>query len=175
MSRRLVKQRKLIGGGKIRGSAARYSYHGDKAGICYRTEVGAKSHGLRGDGVLIVQSTGGFFSRFDESRVYDDEKIIAVRRDGKWAKYEPWTKNNRNKWTWNEDPEFTVEIYKYDGIRFYGADVWWKGHTAEIDGAPTRGDIEYLVQEFLRNENPRKYFEHNKRFVLEDIGYKKED
>lgn len=159
-------------------SGPRYGWHGDKAGVCYRTEVGAKIQAPKREGILIVADRAGFYWRRDKSRLYDDEKVVAIRKGGKWIshmKAEPWTKNNRNKWTWNEDPEFTVRIYKYDGMRFYGADVWWHGHSAEIDGASTRGDIDYLVQEFLKRKNPREHFEHDKRFVLEDIGYKKED
>jgi len=160
---------------KTKTSRARHSYHGYKAGTCYRTEAGAKIQSPKTEGMLIVADNAGFYWRLDKTRVYDDETVVATRKDDKWIKSKPWTKTSRNKWTWNEDPEFTVEIYKYDGVPFYGADVWWKGHTAEIDGAPTRGDIVYLVQEFMKTENPRKYFEHHKRFVLEDIGYKKEE
>lgn len=64
----------------------RYGYHGEKFGICYRTEVGAKIQASKKEGVLIVKSRGGFYVRLNKSRVYKDEKIVAVRKDGKWKK-----------------------------------------------------------------------------------------
>lgn len=66
----------------------RYSYHGHKAGICYRTEVGAKIRASKDEGVLIVADSAGFYWRLSESDVYEDEAIVSIRKNGKWLKYE---------------------------------------------------------------------------------------
>jgi len=169
---------KNMAGKKESQSGPRYGFHGDKAGICYRTEVGAKIRAPKKEGILIVADRAGFYWRLDKSGVYDDERVVAIRKEGKWispTKTKPWTKNNRNKWTWNEDPEFTVEIYKYDTERYYLVDLWWKGWSAEIDGAATRKGIDHLAQKFLREENPRKYFEEAFKYDLDRMNYKKEE
>ena len=62
----------------------RYGYHGDKAGICYRTEVGAKIQSPKKEGILIVKDRGGYYWRLDRSRIYEDETITAIRNGGKW-------------------------------------------------------------------------------------------
>ena len=62
----------------------RYSYHGYKAGICYRTEVGCKIYARKEKGVLIVRDSAGYYWRLDQTRMYPDEKIVSVRRNDKW-------------------------------------------------------------------------------------------
>ena len=62
----------------------RYGYHGEKFGTCYRTEVGAKIQSPKIEGVLIVADNAGFWWRRDMTRVYEDEIVVAIRKDGKW-------------------------------------------------------------------------------------------
>lgn len=185
MGKRIVRESKLVGGAKSRTTQKPndtlrkdFTMYGNRL-----SKLGKKHH-LRGQGGAFERGGKttywlGYYTSGEASTpkiAYErlSKMIDSDAKDGLFDD-DPWTKKNKNEWVWNEDPEFSVKIYKYEGMRYYGADVWWQGHSAEIDGASTRGDINYLVMDFLKNENPRKHFEKTHRFTLEEIGYKKEE
>lgn len=161
-----------MAGKKKSQSGPRYGFHGDKAGICYRTEVGAKIRAPKREGILIVTDRAGFYWRLDKSRLYDDEKVVAIRKEGKWispTKTKPWTKNNRNKWTWNEDPEFEVRVYNADG--FYGAGLWHgEGDFVSLCAHRLRRDVIEEVLAFIVEWEGRDIVQVFKDMYLNEYG-----
>jgi len=63
----------------------KYGPHGRKFGICYRKKTGAKIYASKEEGVVIVQDSAGFYWRLSRDRMYDDERIVSIRKGGKWV------------------------------------------------------------------------------------------